>query len=190
WMLQRRRPNSSQVPVQPVGAATSSKPFCLDSGPSCVTEAAAISRRMARQKNTFVRPQPFWTHRIVGMMNAVASRPTPDAQPKPDARALVGNTSEVKICIALPATCTKKTMMKPTTMSSIGVPALLHITAMMPAPTKAQIEVILRPYLSSAYIMKMLAHGTAKFMARVYCSDLVTENPFAFIMFGTQQPST
>ncbi len=51
------------------------------------------------------------------MMNAVAMRPTPDAQPKPDARALVGNTSEVKICIELPATWTKKTMTKPATRS-------------------------------------------------------------------------
>ena len=54
------------------------------------------------------------------MMNAVASRPTPDAQPKPDARALVGNTSDAKICIELPATCTKKIMTKPATMSSVG----------------------------------------------------------------------
>ena len=51
------------------------------------------------------------------MMKAVASRPTPEAQPKPEARALVGNTSEAKICIALPATCTKKIMMKPATIS-------------------------------------------------------------------------
>ena len=38
---------------------------------------------------------------------------------------------------------------------------------MMPAPMKAQTEVILRPYLSSAYIMNRLAHGTAKFMPSV-----------------------
>ena len=36
--------------------------------------------------------------------------------------------------------------------------------------------------------MKMLAHGTAKFIARVYCSDLVTEKPFAFMMFGSHAP--
>ena len=60
---------------------------------------------------------------------------------------------------------------------------------MMPAPMKAQTEVILRPNLSSAYIMKMLAHGTAKFIARVYCSDLVMVKPFAFMMFGSQAPS-
>ena len=49
-------------------------------------------------------------------------------------------------------------------------------------------EVILRPNLSSAYIMKMLAHGTAKFIASVYCSDLVTVKPLAFMMFGSQAP--
>ena len=65
------------------------------------------------------------------MMKAVASRPTPAAQPKPEARALVGNTSEVKICIALPATWMKKTMMKPATISSNGAPALANTIAMM-----------------------------------------------------------
>ena len=43
-------------PVHPVGAAISSRPFCLASGPSCVTDAAAISRTMARHTNTVVRP--------------------------------------------------------------------------------------------------------------------------------------
>src|SRR5690348_3547051 len=123
------------------------------------------------------------------MMNAVANRPTPEAQPKPDARALVGNTSDAKICMALPATCTKNVMMNPTTMSPIAVCALANRIAMMPAPTKVQIDVILRPNLSSAYIMKMLAHGTAKFIASRYCSDLVMEKPFAFMMFGSQAPS-
>ena len=59
----------------------------------------------------------------------------------------------------------------------------------MPAHMNAQTDVILRPNLSSAYIMNMLAHGTAKFMARVYCSDLVMVKPFAPIMFGSQAPS-
>ena len=36
--------------------------------------------------------------------------------------------------------------------------------------------------------MKMLAHGTAKFITSVYCSDLVTVKPLAFIMFGSQAP--
>ncbi len=54
---------------------------------------------------------------------------------------------------------------------------------------KVQIAVILRPNLSSAYIMKMLAHGTAKFIASVYCSDLVMPKPLAFMMFGSQAPS-
>src|SRR5512146_553899 len=116
------------------------------------------------------------------MMNAVASRPTPAAQPKPDARALVGKTSEAKICIALPATCTKKVMMNPATMSWVGVPALAKIIAMMAAPMKAMTDVLLRPNLSSAYIIQMLAHGTAKFIQRVYSIDLVTVKPFAFMM--------
>src|SRR4051812_1010905 len=123
------------------------------------------------------------------MMNPVASRPTPAAQPKPDARALVGNTSDAKICIELPATCTKNTMMKPATMSWTGVAALANTIAMMPAPMKASTELILRPQASSAYIMKMLAHGTAKFMARTYCSDLVMLKPLLFMMFGNQAPS-
>ena len=54
---------------------------------------------------------------------------------------------------------------------------------------KAQIDVILRPNLSSAYIMKRLAHGTAKFIASVYCSDLVMLKPLAAMMFGSQAPS-
>src|SRR5579885_804029 len=125
---------------------------------------------------------------MVGMMKAVARRPMPDAQPKPDARALVGKTSDAKICMALPATCTKKIMMKPATINSVPVEALANTIAMMPAPTNAHIEVILRPNLSSAYIMKMLAHGTAKCLASVYCKDLVIEKPVAFIMFGSQAP--
>ncbi len=79
------------------------------------------------------------------MMNAVASRPTPDAQPKPDARALVGNTSEVKICIELPATWTKKIMTKPAISSCSSVPALANAIAINPAATNAQTDVILRP---------------------------------------------
>src|SRR5580658_2254021 len=148
-----------------------------------------MNSSVARHANTVVRPKPVCTHEMVGMMNAVASLPTPAAQPKPEARALVGNTSDVKICIALPATCTKKNMMKPMTMSSIGVSALAKIIAMTPAATNAQIDVILRPNLSSAYIMKRLAHGTAKFIASVYWSDLVMEKPLPFMMFGSQAPS-
>src|SRR5580693_6098922 len=173
----------------PVGGAISSRLFCRASGPSCVTDTAAMKSSVARQANTVVRPQPFCTHRIVGRINAVASRPTPEAQPKPDARALVGNTSEVKICIELPSTWTKKTMMKPAIRSSVAVPALANTIAIKPAATNAQIAVILRPNLSSAYIMKMLAVATAKFMTRVYCSDLVMLKPLAFMMFGSQAPS-
>ena len=79
--------------------------------------------------------------------------------------------------------------MKPATMSSIAVAALANTIAIRPAATKAQTEVILRPNLSSAYIMKMLAHGTAKFIASTYCSDLVMVKPLPFMMFGSQAPS-
>ena len=43
-------------PIQPVGGAISSRPFCLASGPSCVTAPAAITSTMARHTNTVVRP--------------------------------------------------------------------------------------------------------------------------------------
>ena len=52
----------------------------------------------------------------------------------------------------------------------------------------AMIDVILRPNLSSAYIIQRLAHGTAKFIQSVYSIDLVTVKPFAFMMFGSQAP--
>ena len=54
--------------------------------------------------NTADSPRLPWIHGISGMNPAVASRPTPAAMPKPDARALVGNTSDVKICSVFPAT--------------------------------------------------------------------------------------
>src|SRR6516162_4549055 len=80
-------------------------------------------------------------------------------------------------------------MMKPTMISSVPVWALANKIAIRPAAMKVQTEVILRPNLSSAYIMKMLAQGTAKFIASVYCSDLVMEKPLLFMMFGSQAPS-
>src|SRR5665811_2222829 len=105
---------------------------------------------------------------MVGMMKAVANRPTPAAQPKPDVRALVGNTSDAKICIELPATWTKKIMMKPATMSWAAVSALLNTIAIMPAHMNAHTDVILRPNLSSAYIMNKLAHGTASVLSLIH----------------------
>src|ERR1035441_674242 len=126
---------------------------------------------------------------MVGTMKAVARRPTPAAQPNPDARALVGNTSDAKICIELPATWMKKIITKPATSNCMSDAALANTIAIRPAHMNAHTDVILRPNLSSAYIMNRLAHGTAKFMARVYCSDLVMEKPLAFIMFGSQAPS-
>src|ERR1041384_4803139 len=114
-----------------------------------------------------------------GMMNAVATRPTPDAQPKPEARALVGNTSDTKICIALPATWTKNTITKPATRRAMSLVALANTMTITPAAMNAPTAVTFRPMLSSAYIMKMLAHGTAKFIARMYVSDLVTVKPLS-----------
>src|SRR5262245_52554196 len=130
---------------QPVGGAISSSPFCLASGPSCVTETAAISRTMASATNTAVSPQPVRIQRMAGTMPAVARRPTPAAQPKPDARALVGNTSDAKICIELPATWMQKIITKPATSSWVSVAAFANTIAISPAATNAQTEVILRP---------------------------------------------
>src|SRR5204862_6418932 len=137
------------------------------SGPSCVTDTAAISRTAARQTNTVVSPHPVRIHMIAGTMPAVASRPTPAAQPKPEARALVGNTSEANICIELPATWMQKIMIKPATSNCVSVTAFANTIAMSPAATNEQTEVILRPNLSSAYIMNRLAQGTASVIPNV-----------------------
>src|SRR5690242_21653948 len=102
---------------------------------------AAIASMIARQTNTASVPYDPRISRIPGMMNAVAIRPTPDAQPKPDARALVGNTSEQKICIALPATWTKKTITKPVTRRAVSLVALANTMTITPAAMKAQTEV-------------------------------------------------
>src|SRR5262249_4234800 len=80
-------------------------------------------------------------------------------------------------------------MTKPATMSWVGVDALPKTIAMMAAPTNATIEVTLRPNLSSAYIIQMLAHGTAKFIQSVYSMDFVMVKPLAFMMLGSQAPS-
>src|ERR1700722_5981399 len=61
--------------------------------------------------------------------------------------------------------------------------------AITPAATNAHTDVILRPMLSSAYIMQRLAHGTAIFIHSVYSSDLVTVNPFSNMMLGNHAPS-
>src|SRR5262249_42878910 len=88
--------NARPVDVQaaaghhPAGGAISSSPFGGASGRSWVTDTAAIRSTIARHTNTVVSPQPLRIHSIAGTMPAVASRPTPAAQPKPEARALVG----------------------------------------------------------------------------------------------------
>jgi hypothetical protein len=55
--------------------------------------------------------------------------PTPAAQPKPEAR-VVGNASDVKICMALPATWMKNTVTNPPHQLN-GAPALANTIAMM-----------------------------------------------------------
>src|SRR5215468_11698227 len=66
--------------------------------------------------------------------------------------------------------------------------ALANAMAISPALKKAMVEVILRPKLSSAYIMNRLAQGTAKAMPNVYCSDLVILKPWLFMMLGSHVP--
>src|SRR5205085_4995873 len=71
----KRGPGGERDKPHPVGGASSSNPFCRASGPSCVTDTAAINSKVARHANTVVRPQPLGIQRMVGRMNAVASRP-------------------------------------------------------------------------------------------------------------------
>src|SRR5665213_2375324 len=82
----------------------------------------------------------------------------------------------------------KNTMTKPKISSCVGLPALAKTIAITPAPMKAQTAVILRPYLSSAYIMNRLAQGTAMFMPRMNVRDLVMVKPRSCIMLGNQLP--
>ena len=118
------------------------------------------------------------------MMNAVASRPT--RRPAEARSARVGREHLGREDLhGVAGHLDENTMMKPATINSIGAPALANTTAMMAAPINAQTDVILRPHLSSAHIMNRLAEGTAKFIAKVYCSDFVIVKPFSFIMFGS-----
>src|SRR5450830_1599959 len=87
---------------------------------------------------------------MVGTMKAVARRPTPAAQPNPDARALVGNTSDAKICIELPATWMKKIITKPATSNCMSDAALANTIAIRPAQMNAHTDVILRPNIMTS----------------------------------------
>src|SRR5438874_10921292 len=85
-----------------VGGATASRARARASGPTCVTATAAIATMTAMAANTAVVLQAFWISGIARIAMAAPARPAACDKPKPVARALVGNTSEMKICDALP----------------------------------------------------------------------------------------
>src|ERR1700719_2297226 len=76
-----------------VGGAISSRARPLASGPIWVTATAAITTITAITTNTAVRPKPCWIHRKDGIATKAPTRPAAWQSPKPEARALVGNTS-------------------------------------------------------------------------------------------------
>src|SRR5215472_3862016 len=124
-----------------------------------------------------------------GMIPALAMRPADCASPKPEARALVGNTSAIKICEELPASWMKNVMMKIMAMNISTEFASPTAMAASAARMKAATAVGLRPNFSSAYIMNALASGNAKLMPAVYSSDVLTVNPCDLvIMLGSQLP--
>jgi hypothetical protein len=61
----------------------------------------------------------------------------------------------------------KKIITKPATSNCMSDAALANTMAIRPAQMNAHTDVILRPNLSSAYIMNKLAHGTASVMPKV-----------------------
>src|SRR5204863_10083776 len=116
--LARARRANSDPPQHPcndhgVGGATSSIARPRASGPTCVTATAAIATMTAIAANTAVVLHTFWISGIARIAMAVPARPAACAKAKPVARALVGNTSEMKICDALPDSWVKKIKQKP-----------------------------------------------------------------------------
>ena len=101
------------------------------------------------------------------MITALARRPADCAMPKPVARALVGNTSEMKICAKFPASWMKKIITNPTTKNIASEVTTPNAAAARPASTNAATAVTFRPKRSSAYIMKPLAQGNASVMPSV-----------------------
>src|SRR5438132_6799734 len=101
-LARARRANSDPLPHprngQAVGGATSSSARPRASGPTLVTANAAIATITAIAANTAPVLQVFWISGIASIAIAAPARPAAWANPKPDARALVGNTSEMKIC--------------------------------------------------------------------------------------------
>src|SRR5258708_27553731 len=109
--------------------------------------------------------------------------------PKPEARALVGNTSEMKICDEFPASCVKKIIPKPIASTMPSVEALAHASPNAPVRMKATTAVGLRPKYSSANIMKRLAQGKASVIQKIEFNDFAIVNPRSARMLGSQAPS-
>src|SRR5437868_5610458 len=111
-LARARRANSDPLPHprngHAVGGATSSSPRPRASGPTWVTATAAIATITAIAANTAPVLQVFWISGMARIAIAAPARPAACDRPKPEARALVGNTSEIKICDELPDSCVKK----------------------------------------------------------------------------------
>ena len=70
------------------------------------------------------RPKPCWVHRKDGIATKAPTRPAAWQSPKPEARALVGTTSEMKICEEFPASWMKKIIPNPIASTIPSLPAL------------------------------------------------------------------
>src|SRR5215472_6706415 len=116
-------------------------------------------------------------------------RPAAWHRPKPEARALVGNTSEMKICDELPASWVKKIIPKPTASTIASLLACAHANPNAPVRMKARTAVGLRPKYSSANIMKALAQGNASVIQKIELSDLAIGKPRSTRMLGSHAPS-
>src|SRR5712664_3855932 len=116
----------NRAPPHAVGGAISSSARPFASGPIWVTATAAITTITAMTTNTAVRPRPCWIHRKEGIATKAPTRPADWHSPKPEARALVGNTSEMKICEELPASWMKKIMPNPIASTIASLAALAH----------------------------------------------------------------
>ena len=138
--------------------------------------------------NTAVVLHTFWISGIARIAMAAPARPAACDKPKPVARALVGNTSEMKICDTLPDSWVKKIMQKPIASTIVSSTALPNRMANTPVRMKATTAVGLRPKRSSAYIMKALAHGKASVIQKIEFSDLAIPSPRSASMFGSQVP--
>src|SRR6266446_5345208 len=144
----------NRAPPQAVGGAISSRARPLASGPIWVTATAAIATITAITTNTAVRPKPCWIHRKDGIATKAPTRPADWQSPNPEARALVGNTSEMKICEEFPANWMKKIIPNPIASTIPSLAALAQSSPNTAVRRKAVTAVGLRPKRSSEYIMK------------------------------------